>query len=318
MILRNESISNRTELQQWASLFSGKCHAMIVVYADETGTGDVPKSGKEPSPGVYGFLATPDNWEIFRQQWKAMLAKHKACFFHFREATPAGRKDPKSHYYGWSDDQADNLIYDMAYVASLGPIPFGGGVAQKRFNSKKEAYESAFDAFFGDFADRMDNHFPNEKEQVSFFFDKNGSKEWISILDSQIEIAWQRDNRIAKEYTPIDDKTDRGMPCQAADLFAFVNRQNLESCYSVDRYLNQRILDIIVGRKGFVGMHPFSPLSTMPDEKWYVLIQDMRKRKKEFDLARRKLGLKPKQYYPVREHPDIMQMHAAWRGMHGI
>jgi hypothetical protein len=261
MIRPDAELHGESSFREWASLFSGKLFAMIVVYADETGTGDVPKSGKEPSPGVYGFLATPGDWEIFRQQWKAMLAKHKAYYFHFREATRVGRKDPKSHYHGWSDEEADDFIHDMAYVASLGPIPFGGGVAQKRFNSTKEAYEAAFDAFFGDFREQMDKHFPNEKEQVSFFFDRNGSDEWISILNTKIEIAWQRDSRIAKEYIPIDDKTYRGMPCQAADLFAFVNRQNLETCFDADRYFNHRILDLIVGRKGFVGIHPFSPLT---------------------------------------------------------
>jgi|ERR1035441_46905 hypothetical protein len=280
MIQADAELRGKSSIREWASLFSRKYFAMIVVYADETGTSDIPKSGKEPAPGVYGFLATPDDWEIFRKQWRAMLAKHKACYFHFREATRAGRQDPKSHYHGWSDDEADDFIHDMAYVASLGPIPFGGGVAQKRFDSQEEAYESAFEIFFGDFTEQMDKHFPNEKEQVSFFFSRNRNKDWISILDRQIETAWNRDNRIAKEYTPIDDKTYRGMPCQAADLFAFVNRQNLESCFDADKYFNQRILDLIVGRKGFVGIHPFSPLSNMTDDKWYALIQDMRKRKK--------------------------------------
>jgi hypothetical protein len=58
---------------------------MIAVYADETGTGGIPKSGKEPAPGIYGYLVTPEHWEQFRLRWKATLDKHAAPYFHFCE-----------------------------------------------------------------------------------------------------------------------------------------------------------------------------------------------------------------------------------------
>ena len=46
---------------------------MLEVYADETGTGGVPKSGKEPAPGLYGFLATVEMWGRFRKEWRSAL-----------------------------------------------------------------------------------------------------------------------------------------------------------------------------------------------------------------------------------------------------
>jgi hypothetical protein len=76
MIRSDAEPHGKSSFREWASLFSGKYFAMIVVYADETGTGKV-LSGKEPAPGVYGYLATPEMWETFRNEWKSALAQPK-------------------------------------------------------------------------------------------------------------------------------------------------------------------------------------------------------------------------------------------------
>jgi hypothetical protein len=73
---------------------------MLTVYADETGTGGIPRSGKEPSPGIYGLIATPEYWETFCRDWGEALKKHGSEYFHFCELSPVGRKDPKSAFYG--------------------------------------------------------------------------------------------------------------------------------------------------------------------------------------------------------------------------
>jgi hypothetical protein len=38
------------------------------------------KSKKEPAPGVYGYLATSEMWEIFKKDWKAMLDQYCGLF----------------------------------------------------------------------------------------------------------------------------------------------------------------------------------------------------------------------------------------------
>lgn len=291
---------------EWASLFLGKYFAMVVVYADETGTGGIPKSGDEPSPGVYGYIATPEEWEKFRVRWKAMLAEHDAKYFHFRELNKSERQKTDNPYHDWDDQEVDDFIYDMAFVASTGPIPFGGDAAQKRRNSQQEAFEGAFKMFFGDFTIQMNDHFPNETEKTSFFFSDNENDNWIQIQNKIIKEERIRDPRIgeATHVNPYDEKDDRGLPCQAADLFAFVNRQNMSPMYDLDRVRPHRILDIIVARKGFIAHdHPFRIFAEMDDDSWYAIIQDMRKFKKDFDGARAKAGLPKMQFFPIINHP---------------
>jgi hypothetical protein len=237
--------------------------AMIVVYADESGTGGIPKSGKEPAPTICGFLATPEKWGEFRVSWKQMLSKHDAKYFHFRELNKSERAKLGAQYYGWDDHSVDDFIYDMAIVASTGPVPFGGNVSIKNEYGKiptkenfRERYKTAFEMFFNDFSIQMDRFFPNETGKVSFFFDDNQSSEWVEILDSVIKQKRKTDLRIG-EYIPIDDTSERGLPCQAADLLVYVNRQNNETIYERDLYVPQRILDIILSRQAFPEWHPF-------------------------------------------------------------
>jgi hypothetical protein len=292
---------------------------MLEVYADETGTGGIPKTGEEPAPGVYGFLATPVEWDKFRLRWTAMLQNHGAKYFHFRELDRSFQKqNPDNPFSSWDDSRKDNFIYDMAFVAGSGPIPFGGNAPQKKHRTAKEAYEKAFDGFFADFASQMDTHFPNETEKVSFFFDNNDADNWIAILNKKLKEAIHRDNRIADEYTPMNPKTERGIPCQAADLLAYVHRQNISPIFDNGRPSPFRILDLVVGRKTFnMARHPLQPLATMKDTEWYDLVQDMRKCKRQFDASRKRLGLPKQQYYPAREHPRIREIYQKWIAFRG-
>jgi hypothetical protein len=316
MIAANERPIKKwaSEYQEWASLFSGKLFAMIAAYSDETGTGGIPKSGKEPAPGVYGFLATPEYWEQFRLKWKAMLDTHGAPYFHFCELNPEfQRQNPDNVFSKWDDERKDNFIHDMAFVAGSGPIAFGGNAPQKQRENAQIAYGEAFDNFFADFTGQMNVHFPSEKETTTFFFANNEDDSWRNILDSKIKLAWQRDARIAKEYRMIDpyNSTDgRGMPCQAADLLAFVNRQNISTIYD-EGLKHCRILDIIIGRKA-VTEGALEPLRNMEDGEFYDLIQDMRQAKKKFDGARQRIGSKKAIFYPAKEHPYIRELHLKW------
>lgn len=312
MIRPDAELHGETSFREWASLFSGKLFAMIVVYADETGTGGIPKSGKEPAPGVCGYLATPEAWEQFRPTWKSMLKKHDAEYFHFRELDPNfQKKHPENPFSTWDKNRKDDFIYDMAFAASCcSIIPFGGNASVKMVHGIKpgkegliETYTRAFNAFFDCFTTSMNKHFPKERGKVSFFFDDNQSGEWVSILDQAIKKNRKRDPRIG-EYTPIEDTSERGMPCQAADLFAAVNRQNNETIYETNAYIPYRVLDNILARQAFPEWHPFVALKKMNDSDWKNLIDELRGRKKQFDLNHQLLGTAPKpQYYPIADHP---------------
>jgi hypothetical protein len=318
MIRLDEIASGKASIREWASLFSGKYFAMIVVYADETGTHGLKKGGKEPAPGIYGFMATPEQWEYFRSIWSAALKKYDVDYFHFRDLLPQQRNNPRKPYYGWSDTKTDDFIHDMAVVASSGPIPIGGYVSIKRLYSgrtDKEAhagsYQQAFEQFFDNFSSSMDDHFPGSKEQVSFFFDENKNEEWIGILNSAIKKERKRDPRIG-EYTQIDDKTYRGMPCQAADLFAFANRQVTQTIFESDSYVPQRLLDFIIARHA---LEPNCPLAKFyaqfSNEEWLALVQSLRACKKLKESRDVILGLPEEQFYPFRHHPFLKAKYKA-------
>jgi hypothetical protein len=289
---------------------------MIVVYADETGTHGLKKGGKEPAPGVYGFMATPKEWEEFRVKWKTKLEQYGAQYFHFKEVNQAGRHNPKSPFHGWSDDRADDFIHDMAIVASSGPVPFGGYVSIKalyggRIDKKAHhgSYAKGFEQFFDDFSSMMDRNFPNQKSKTSFFFDDNENDDWISILNSEIKKARRKDHRIGK-FSFTDAKSEWGIPCQAADLLAYVNRQQAETAYERGYHQQTRLLDFIISRHGFPKDNPRSMYASYTDAEWETLINMLRADKKlkyTRDVAR---GLQRQQYYPF-QHNELLKRHMA-------
>jgi hypothetical protein len=299
--------SFKSNFLKWASLFSGKHFAMLAVYSDETGTGGVPESGQEPAPGVYGFITTPEKWDEFRITWKASLDKCKAPYFHFRELHAKNRRKENNPFHTWTNDEVDDFIYEMAIVASSGPIPFGGNVSQKKTVganpdkfSQAWLYRQMFYQFFGDFKLTMDDHFKDETEKVSFFFSENNNENWIKIL-SQVIKDVRHHNPIIGEYSFMEPKTERGMPCQAADLFAYVNRQNSSKMYEEDRARSMRLLDLMIGRQILGKAYWFMrPLIELPENEWRELVADMRKQKKEFDLKKEN---KDDYYKPIRQHP---------------
>ncbi len=95
--------------REWSSLFSGKYFAMLVVFADETGTGGIQK-GREPAPGVCGFVATPEMWENFRTSWKTMLKKHKdASVIFILENWVHLSVKSSNPYHGWDEFEVDDF-----------------------------------------------------------------------------------------------------------------------------------------------------------------------------------------------------------------
>jgi hypothetical protein len=287
---------------------------MLEVYADETGTGGVPKSGKEPAPGLYGFLATVEMWGRFRKEWRSALDRYGTPYFHFRELNPSEREKRKNPYHGWNNDRLDDFIHDMAIVASNGPIPFGGNASVKMIfgeNPTKlqlnKIYKRAFYRFFSDFKDAMNEHFPSGTGKVSFIFSEIENKEWISILNRTIKDARNHDPRIG-ELTFVSFKDFQGIPCQAADLFAYINRQNSANMYEAGHQLPPRILDIIIGRHVFPKGHPCYELQKLNNDEWRELIADMRREKRNLEISWKILGESKREYYPTLIHPFFKRL----------
>jgi len=315
-MIASARLSGKDMFSERASLFSRKYFVMIVVYADETGTQGLRKGGKEPAPGVYGFMDVPEGWERFRGAWSAALKKYGVDYFHFRELNPLLRLNPGNPYFGWDNEKVDDFIYDMAIAASCGPTPFGGYVSIKALyggRTDKEArdgsYAKSFEQFFNDFTNMMDCHFPNQKDKATFVFDDNENEQWIAILNSEIKKAKKRDRRIG-EYSFIDAKSGRGMPCQASDLLAYVNRQQAETTFETGHYQKTRLLDLIISRNAFPKEHPRSMYAGYSDTDWTALIKmlrDDKKLKHTRDVAQ---GLGKQQYYPFRDNA-LLRLHMA-------
>jgi len=263
---------------------------------------------------LYGFLATSEIWEGFRKKWTAALDKYGVPYFHFRELNPSERGKPKNPYHGWNNDRVDDFIYDMAIVASSGPIPFGGNASVKMIYGKSptkshlnKIYKKAIYQFFSDFRAAMDEHYPLEKEKVAFYFSDIKNEEWISILNQTIKDARHHESRIGDCFF-LRDKDHRGIPCQAADLFAYINRQNSANIYEAGHKLPLRILDLIIGRHAFPKGHPGYELCKLSDDSWQELIADMRRDKKEIEISYKILGEPKPEYYPTTLHPYFKKL----------
>ena len=93
---RNGIIAGRTpkeavaQFADWASIFSGKLFAMIVAYADESGTHD--RTGQQPGAStatIGGYIGLFDDWRKFDSEWKDVLTEYSVPAFHFKDWTEA-------------------------------------------------------------------------------------------------------------------------------------------------------------------------------------------------------------------------------------
>jgi hypothetical protein len=299
-----------------ASPLSGNDFTMLTAYSDETGTGGIPQSGKEPAPGMYGLIASTELWEDFREKWKAELNRYGVDYFHFRELHPNELKKPGNPFYGWNKERVDDFIYDMAILVGSGPIPFGGNVSQKLTTGANptphevaKLYRKLFYTFFDDFKNVMNDHFPNESEKVAFFFSELNNDVWTKILSQIIKDA-RHHNPIIGEYTYLNPKcqSGSGIPCQAADLFAYVNRQNSSNMYEAGMVRRMRILDLVIGRFVFPKNNPSHILRSVPDKEWRGLVADMRQEKKKFETENQKPGGSKPEYFPTLHHAGLRKL----------
>jgi hypothetical protein len=82
--------------------------AELFVYGDE--------SGIEPSHPycvIAGFIASPQHWDTFNQQWRAILEEAGACEFHSAYFFNRRVESSDNPYREWSDAKADKFHSDL-------------------------------------------------------------------------------------------------------------------------------------------------------------------------------------------------------------
>jgi hypothetical protein len=82
--------------KEWASLFSGKLFGQV--YCNESDFDQSQTKGTASVPTVYGYIASPDNWKSFCQDWKKVLNDFKVRYFHFSKLNKKARQKDGNEY----------------------------------------------------------------------------------------------------------------------------------------------------------------------------------------------------------------------------
>lgn len=266
----------------------------LVLYADESGTHGHSNKGREPAPCICGFIASADYWPKFCEDWKLVLSKHRAPYFHFREFTAELRKKPKSLFFGWSNERVDNLMYDLGFIIAQEAVPVGSFVQSKR---TPQPLKKVIDGFYKTSLDTITSHWPKFAGKVSFVFEsQKGNKEWANLLNSTHQKYAHQDDRIGS-FGFLSKCDPQGIPLQAADMLAFSNRQAAERIFEDNARNEESILGMMLSRN----LHPKNhPRRLKDDSKWELAIRRMIFDKGTKDTTRIVLGEPKKHYHPFK------------------
>jgi hypothetical protein len=231
---------------------SSQNQTKLIAYVDESGRHD--KTGKQKGSGqiiLAGWLDWSAKWLVFCSDWRNILEKYQASYFHFTEWADASavirkRREASSSfnsnpYKGWSLEKLDNFLYELAAIAGSGDkLIIGVWLPTKIFDGLKkhpefsnqplkssDPYRQCLHKFFEEFIKDVEKQWRYWKEPVSFVFDQNDDEDWNDAVTSAFTEAKARDSRIA-QLTFADKKLSPYLPLQAADMLAYRQRQLLE------------------------------------------------------------------------------------------
>lgn len=281
----------------------------IVVYADESGS-HIPKdeSGHEVLV-VCGFMDLVENWVKFIDEWNAVLKAHGADCFHFREIRY--RNDETNQYTGWSDEQADDFIYDLAIVAGRSAISIASVHTAESLNrvckgNKQQMFEDAFNNFFKAFEDVWSSHLKTHSEPVSFFFDRSDNREWRNAAHDVFHALSKNDARYG-DIAFSDKKNPKTIALQAADLNAYRVRQVGAKAYvsgqGLVNKMEQRILDLVLSRNMFPPDHRLAFMQNASDDGIKRMVKIFRTHKKQQEEEWQGQGITGQIYYPLIHFP---------------
>jgi hypothetical protein len=194
----------------------------------------------------------------------------------------------------------------MAIIATTKAIPFGGDASQKQLGQKK-SYKAAFDSFFKDFGSVMKDFYPKFKEKVSFFIADFENDPWLLALNKSKKDASHRDSRIGElAFVNPYSEDGHGYPCQAADLFAYRNRQVMQSAYDSGSYSPMKLLDFMFSRTASRPNHPLSELRTLSDFEWRDMVNKLRVEKRAFEDRNKAMGGSKDNYFRPAKHSSMV------------
>jgi len=307
MISSNVGINNKLAsklFREWTSIFPERFFVILVAYADESYTRE--KDGQFKHITFAGYIAPKIYWSRFCVEWSAALKRyfgHNKGYFHFREfANKKLRSDPKSLYFGWSEQKRDDFLYEMAGLAGSVAVPFGGTVpAQEHVKGKLSGtpIEASMYACFRDLRNSISSHWPSldgqdAKSRVHVVFDNTESDDWLIPLNTVFE-EYKIEEPVFGHITLGDDKAD--LPLQAADLFAYAGRQQGEN-----NATQPRVLDLILNKNLFPAGSPKhfpTALSRLMPFSWDETIKKFREHQKDYMLQHPEI----KRYLPLDHYP---------------
>lgn len=232
-------------------LFKGKLMASLVAYVDESGTHDSTgiHHGADVA-GVFGYIATPPQWEEFVTAWLGILHSFNVRVFHASEFADRknGPKNPSWPYLNWNDEKREDFIRQLIEIARDGTFFAVGGVVDVRAydrlvpdalkDSGGHPYHFCFQAFIDQLAfilvNQIDPPF-EEGDKIDFFFDQQN--EMVDRANWKFSLIKElRDPRAHLGALSFVDKQEY-IPIQAADLLAYVMRQSVSRKLRGDTFI---------------------------------------------------------------------------------
>ena len=220
----NQNGAGMTFLQWADSLFSGNVIVSITVYADESGTHD--PTGQKPGsevPVIAGYMAFRNNWKFLCRDWKAVLDRYNAPYYHAREFENR-KRNYQSPYCLWDDDKADSFKYALAEIAGRNVPISGGHNLQEHLKRNPEdesyPYKNTIQIFFTDLVDALKER-QRLSEKISVVFDINTGKKWNAAINDEVNL-WKKNGLKIGSPAYGDDKEI--LPLQAADMISHRSR----------------------------------------------------------------------------------------------
>ena len=273
---------------------------MLTIYADESGT-----DGRSSAVVLAGYIASDEYWARFHYEWKAVLDKYDAPYFHFREFARRHKKEgERTPYHGWSESKSDDFLYELAMIVAEEAIPIDGFCPIEKPSQTGPARipsERIIDEFTKRFYQVLSKNWPDYKDRINFVFDQNKNEKWLGPLNSAFKNLKNTDFRV--NVSPPANMR-KILPLQAADMNAYTLRQ------AVENYFNQtpgqvtsqseRVLDLILrrNREPKLKSIPFGIFKLVIE----ALRQDLRAQKSDWKAEEIKQNYYPSEHFPFEQH----------------
>jgi hypothetical protein len=286
----------------WLEAFPEDLFVILRAYADDSALTHT----ESPVKSICGFIAPPEDWGRFAKQWKSVLKKYDAPYFHFREFVDRQNryKIKGNPFLDWDALRREDFLNDLAIVLSEAAVPVGGYLDIKAAKSTdlkgRDPEELLIYKFYQSVFTSVGRHWPQYAGSIHFVFD-DGSPEWeakIGKVHRELQEEAIRLGAVGPSMGGRSFENDlRCPPLQAADFYAFLATQNAESyCKQGNIKQYKRTLDWILSKNcfpGFKRMH--KPLA------WKNLVRKVLAHQKKMKAIWSRNGDAKRKYYPEKD-----------------